>query len=246
MNRISADTVKTSRRERLREATMAEIRAIARELLVTQGSQAVTVNAVARKMGVSGPALYRYYSSQGDLLDALRRDFYCELIKTMNSARDARGSDAPGCRLLAICRALRGWAITHPAEFGCLFASQAPASPELCTPPASQTGQAFGRVFLEEFVKIWSTKRFPIPSLEDMDPSLAAQLHTYSARIDGALPPEAAYVFLACWMRLYGLLCMEVLNQISFAFSNLEPVYEECLQDLCRLIDIPYDAPTAA
>ncbi|WP_309083603.1 TetR/AcrR family transcriptional regulator [Chelativorans sp.] len=220
---------------------MAEIRGNARELLVTLGVPAVTVNAVARRMGVSGPALYRYYPSQGELLDALRNDFYCELVETLKSARDRSGAEAPGCRLLAISRALREWAITHPAEFGCLFASR--ASPEQCTSVVSQTGQAFGQVFLEEFVAIWRSKRFPIPSLEDMDPLLAEQLQAYSERIGGVLPPEACYVFLSCWMRLYGLLCMEVLGQIGFAFSNLAPVYEECLQDLCRLIDVPYDAP---
>jgi AcrR family transcriptional regulator len=45
-----------SRRERVRQATLAEIRAAARRLLIEQGSQAVTINAVAREMGMSGPA----------------------------------------------------------------------------------------------------------------------------------------------------------------------------------------------
>ena len=238
-------STKMNRRDKLREATMAEIRHIARELLVSNGAPAVTVNAVARKMGMSGPALYRYYSSQNELIEALRLDLYSELVNTLTSARERSGATDPECRLLAICRALRQWAVTHPAEFGCLFATPAPMGLERCT-NASQSGRAFGQVFLEEIVAIWRTKRFPIPSLEDMDPSLAEQLCKYSERIDGALPPEAAYIFLSCWMRLYGLLCMEVLNQIGFAYSDLEPVYEECLQDLCRLLDIPYEEPVPA
>jgi len=236
---------KTSRREKLREATMAEMRSIARELLVSQGAAAVTVNAVARRMGMSGPALYRYYSSQGELTEALRHDLYCELVNALTSARDRSGAANPDCRLLAICRALRQWAVAHPAEFGCLFATPAPDGHERCT-NLSQSGRAFGQVFMEEIVQIWRMKRFPIPSLEDMDPALAEQLRTYSERLDGVLPPEAAYIFLSCWMRLYGLLCMEVLNQIGFAYKNLEPVFEECLQELCRLLDIPYDAPVKA
>ncbi|WEX08123.1 TetR/AcrR family transcriptional regulator [Chelativorans sp. AA-79] len=223
---------------------MAEIREIARDLLVKKGAPAVTVNAVARKMGMSGPALYRYYPSQGDLIEAVRSDLYSELVAALTSARDGSGADRPERRLLAISRGLREWAIAHPTEFGCLFATPAsPAGPERCA-NVSQTGRAFGQVFLEEIVAIWRTRRFPLPSIEDMDPSLAAQLRAYSEKIEGALPPEAAYIFLSCWMRLYGLLCMEVLNQIGFAYSDLSPVFEECLQDLCRLLDIPYEAPS--
>ena len=231
-----------SRRERLREATLAEIRAVARSLLVAEGTSAVTINAVARRMGMSGPALYRYYASQGELIEALTTDFFSELIETMRGAgRDPR-ADTPGRRILAISRALRGWAVQNPAEFAWLFASKVPASKiSRCGPQSGSSGRAFGQVFLDQIVEIWETQRFPIPSLEDMAPSLAAQLHAYSERIDGRLPPEAVYVFLTCWTRLYGLLCMEVLNQISFAYDSLEPVYEECLQELCVLLDISYE-----
>ena len=58
----------TNRRERIREATLIEIRTVARELLVRHGSSAVTINAVAREMGMSGPALYRYYASHEELV----------------------------------------------------------------------------------------------------------------------------------------------------------------------------------
>ena len=246
MNRALAPSKrKSTRREKLRETTLVEIRSVARRLLVAEGSAAVTFNAIAREMGMSGPALYRYYDSQADLVEALRVEFYGELIGEMRRAGEQEPTDRPGRRLLAISRALRAWAIAHRAEFSWLFASPAPVRGEpRCDPAASETGQAFGKVFLEQIVAIWQTQRFPIPNLEEMDPSLAAQLDAYSDKIGGCLPPEAAYVFLSCWMRLYGLLCMEILNQIGFAFSDLEPVFEECLQELCGLLDIPYEAPS--
>lgn len=239
----AATAGKMTRRARQRAATLEEIRRVARRLLVERGSAAVSINAIAREMGLSGPALYRYYASQAELAAALRADFYRELIDRMRAAGEQCGG-TPGRRLLAISRALRGWAVAHPAEFGWLFASPAPAMGEpRGASPDCETGQAFGLVFLEQMVDIWQTQRFPVPSLEDMDPSLAEQLRAYSQKIDGKLPPEAAYVFLSCWMRLYGLLCMEVLNQISFAFTDLEPVFEESLQELCRMVDVPYEAP---
>lgn len=48
----------------------------------------------------------------------------------------------------------------------------------------------------------------------------------------------SGHVFLSCWIRLYGLLCMEVLHQLDFAYSDLEPVYEECLDDLTGILGL--------
>lgn len=235
-----------SRKERQRDATLREIRQIARELLVADGNAAVTINAIARRMGMSGPALYRYYDSQAALIAALRTEFYLELIGAMRAAAELEPANMPDRRLLAICRALRGWAAANPTEFGWLFTRPAgAANPEETLAASCETGQAFGRVFLDQVVEIWEAKRFPIPSLEDMPPSIAVQLRAYSDRIGGRLPPEASYVFLGCWMRLYGLLCMEVFRQIAFAYTDMEPVFEECLQELCGLLEIPYRAPAA-
>ncbi|WP_048645996.1 TetR/AcrR family transcriptional regulator [Nitratireductor soli] len=235
-----------SRKEKQRQATQAEIRSTARRLLVKRGGGAVTINAIARRMGLSGPALYRYYPSQAALIEALRADFYSELIATMQQAGARSTTGLPGDRLLATSRALRGWATAHPAEFGWLFASPATAvQPGPRDAAKRDMGQAFGQVFLEQIVRIWQAKRFPIQSLEDMPTVQAEQLRAFSEKIDGLLPPEAAHVFLACWMRLYGLLCMEIFRQIDFAYGDMTPVYEECLRELCQLLDVAYTAPDA-
>ncbi|MEQ4715866.1 hypothetical protein [Nonomuraea sp. B19D2] len=43
---------------------------------------------------------------------------------------------------------------------------------------------------------------------------------------------------------LYGLLCMEVLHQLDFADTDLEPVFEECLHELAGILSVEY-RPTA-
>lgn len=240
----SRETAPVDRKERQRQAMQAEIRATARGLLVDEGGAAVTINAIARRMGLSGPALYRYYPSQAALIDALRADFYGELIVTMRQASAHGAGDAPGSGLLAMSRSLRGWALAHPAEFGWLFASPtATREPGACDPVKSEMGHAFGQVFLEQVLAIWEAKRFPVPSIEDMPAIQAEQLRVFSARLGGRLPAEAASVYLTCWMRLYGLLCMEIFRQIDFAYADMTPIYEECLQELCRLLDIAYAPP---
>ncbi|MEU4408897.1 TetR/AcrR family transcriptional regulator [Streptosporangium sp. NPDC023963] len=237
----------TDRRDRLRRATVAEIHSAARTLLITHGAAAVTINAVAREMGMSGPALYHYYSSRDELVGAVTADFFRELTATLQAARDAHASSSPARRLLATSRAMRNWAITHPAEFGWVFASPIPASQERRPgSPRYLAGRDFEEVFLEQVVDLWETAPFPVPRPEDLAPSLRAQARDYAAEIGGRLPPEAVHVFLSCWIRLYGLLCMEVLKQLDFVYSDLEPVFEECLRDICPTLGLEYEPPAPA
>ncbi|MBB6347319.1 TetR/AcrR family transcriptional regulator [Nonomuraea muscovyensis] len=233
-----------SRRERLRQATLEEIHAAARKLLVEQGSAAVTINAVARQVGMSGPALYHYYAGHDDLVGAVTADFFRELAAAMEQARDAHADAPTGERILAVCRAMRAWAIVHPAEFGWIFAS--PIAPPNRRPDSvrHQAALRFEQVLLDLTIELWQTRPFPVPDLAGLPASLREQLTGYSATIDGRLPPEAAHVFLTCWIRLYGLLCMEVLHQLDFAYTDMEPVFEECLRDLAVALGL--DDYTAA
>src|SRR3954447_17743823 len=81
-------SVTPSRRDRLRAATVDEIKQAARTLLVREGQQAVTLRAIARDMGLTAPALYRYYPSLERLLGGLIADLYHELSDALEAARD--------------------------------------------------------------------------------------------------------------------------------------------------------------
>jgi len=235
-----------SRQERVRAGTLAEIRATARRLLLQGGHPAVTISAVAREMGMTGPAVYRYYASHEALVDALTADCYDELVQVLLLARDAAQA-TPAARLLALSRALRAWAVAHPAEFGLMFASPIPgAQGRPAGSPAHLASQRFGLVFLDQVAEIWHVQGFHTRRLADLPASLAVQLRDYSVRIGKRLPPKAARVFLSCWIRLYGLVSMEVTRQLDFAYSDLEPVFEECLQDLCAMLGLPYEPPETA
>ena len=68
-----------SRRERIRTATVAEIKALARRLLVGGGLAAISLRAIARDMGMTAPAIYRYFPSLDALVAELTEDLYDEL-----------------------------------------------------------------------------------------------------------------------------------------------------------------------
>src|SRR5579864_3434164 len=96
------------RRERLRGQMIEEILAAARLLLEKDGHGTISVRAIARQVGVSAPAIYRYFPSLDALLSALGESLISELCATVESARDQPGDMA---------LAFRGWALEHPASF---------------------------------------------------------------------------------------------------------------------------------
>jgi hypothetical protein len=74
--------------------------------------------------------------------------------------------------------------------------------------------------------------------------SITGQLRVYRDRLGVELPVEALCVTTSCWIRLYGLLSMEVLNQLDYIYTDVEPIYEECLRDIAGMLGLPYAPPT--
>lgn len=224
---MTSTTEPATRRDRARAATVVEIKSSARRLLVAHGVPGLSLRAVARDLGVSAPALYRYFPSHEELVAALTVDLYDELTAAMTEAIAGLPEDQPPARLLALGLAFREWAVAHPAEFELTFASPLPDL--LTTPvdelsPCEQAGGRFCAVFTEELVKLWHRRPFPVPSRGELDPRLVEQLEARADQM-GNLPVEASYVILAAWTRLYGLVCMEVTGHLRWALDDVEPFY---------------------
>src|SRR6187431_3032 len=77
-----------SRRERARAATIEEIKATALQLMREQGTTDVRFTDIARVMGMTAPALYRYFADRDDLLGDLISDSYEHLGAAVAAARD--------------------------------------------------------------------------------------------------------------------------------------------------------------
>src|SRR3712207_6358127 len=107
---VSSTPPGSSRRERVRAATVEEIKQKARDLLVNEGIAGVTLRAIARDMGMVPAALYRYFPNLESLIGALCGDLYHECTDAMEQARDA-ADPTPGGRMYALCRAFRAWSV---------------------------------------------------------------------------------------------------------------------------------------
>ena len=228
-----------TRRERVRDATMAEIKSTARALLVQAGPDALTVRAIAREMGMTAPALYRYFAGHEDLVAALVEDVFAEITATLEAARDEIGVDDPIARLMATCRAFRAWSLAHPREFQLTFASMVDGPPVGHDRDHVHGGVSFGAVFLGLFVEIWAHQPFRVPAESDLPGSLTAQLRTFSALTGDRLPLGVLVAYLSGWVRLYGAVTIEVFGHLGFALADPEPMFEAMLADMRRALTAP-------
>jgi AcrR family transcriptional regulator len=222
-----------SRRERVRDATTAEIKATARSLLVEEGTDAVTLREIARRMGMTAPALYRYFDGHEELVGALVADLLAELTEELAAARDTVPVGDPLARLGQTCRAFRRWSLAHPREFQLTFASPVPHEHDHPVLDATvEERLSFGAVFLGIFVEIWERHPFPVLPADAMDPTLRGQLAAFGASVGDVLPVGALAVWLAGWVRLYGAVTIEVFGHIGFALADAEPLFEQMLRDM--------------
>jgi AcrR family transcriptional regulator len=230
---------KLSRRDRVRAATVAEIKQTARAILVSEGSDGLSLRAIAREMGMTAPALYRYFPSREDLVISLIADLYDELTGTIAAVRDEQDpADAP-MQLAAASREFRRWARANQREFGLLFGSPIPgidvrrdAKDDTDDNPAHHAAERFGQLFGELVARIYLAAPFPIPADDEIDPALREELRIWCGEFPVDMPLGAAQVFLSCWIRLYGMVAMEVFGHMDFALPDAEPIFEVELRDL--------------
>ncbi|MFC0628004.1 TetR/AcrR family transcriptional regulator [Kribbella deserti] len=236
---MSTELAGPTRRDRQRAATVAEIKAVARQRLVEGGQTAIGLRAIARDLGLSAPALYRYFPSHEDLITALITDLFDELTEAMVAARDEYAPDDIGGRLYAIALGLRAWAVDHPAEFGLVFGSpvHSPMLDLYDDSPCHQAGMRFGAVFKDLMQELWRLRPFEIPPDDELGPELVAQLQSRAAQF-GGLPPGAIYLSLTYWTRVYGLICMEIFGQLHWALDDAGPYFQAQLNEIARALGL--------
>jgi AcrR family transcriptional regulator len=242
-----------SRRDRLRAATIEEIIATARRLLVASGPEAVSLRAIAREMGMTAPGLYRYFGSHEDLVRHVIAGIFTELGADIGQAIDAAAPPHPvsgesedairaklTAKMVAACREFRRWALNHKAEFALLFGVPLPGLDDGRYDIADECALAFAGTFFALFRELWQKTPFPVPDDKQIDAGLRDQLGRYRDGLGADMPPGAMLTFLRCWTLLYGAVSMEVFGHMSFALEDPAPMFEFILGDLASMVGLRY------
>lgn len=205
-------------RARYREQTRAEIKAAALQQLADGGVQSVALTRVAKDMGLSGPALYRYFAGRDDLLHALIRDAYDEVAQVTGRAAAEAGED-PRAALHVLAGAYRDWAVTQPHRY---LLIQGTPVPGYAAPPDTLLR---ARAVLGPFLKVFAAgdpTEAVRPVVTEMETwvrdeeSVAGWLaeHTGLTAGDPGAGAALAGTVLA-WSQLHGTVSLEVAGQYA-------------------------------
>lgn len=217
-----------TRRERMRQATIEEMRETARRILVEQGQSAVTMSAVAKAMDMTAPALYRYVESHQDLLAGVAVVCNNEVVEAMERARDGQPEGDYAARIMAVSRAFRRWALDHPAEFALVFAS--PEMSATCeTPELEQASMRFGWVFGDLFVQLVTEGVARTWPDEDVDETYLDSESDLLAALSGVVSPGGRWQFVNYWAQIFGTVSIEVFGHLGWALTDSEAVFERML-----------------
>ena len=204
-----------TRREQQREATFTEIVAASRALLAD--GEEVSLRAVAGRMGMTAPALYRYVASYQELVDLVAFEIDKAATELFRQAAARQPADDPAAQILAGAVAFRRWAHDSPREFTLVFAN--PIADTSCARRDFITSSTSGHFFNALLVDLWHKYHFPFPQLDELPPDVAEALADPLLPIDLDLLPENGrgllWVFMNSWAALYGTVTLEVFGHMD-------------------------------
>ncbi|WP_329108739.1 TetR/AcrR family transcriptional regulator [Micromonospora sp. NBC_01699] len=186
-------------RERYRAQVRTEIKERAWRQIGEAGASALSLNAIAKQMGLSGPALYRYYANRDELITELVTDAYRSLADTFRATAET------GADLTALANAIRAWALEDPQRYFLVYGTPVPGyhAPDDVTRIASEIMAA-----LLDACVVLPSDRPPTP----FDAHLEG--HRQWAG-DHSAPPAALHRALTFWTRLHGILSLELAGHFT-------------------------------
>lgn len=216
----------TSRRERLRRELLTEALTSSRRLLDEHGPDGVTMQAVAKDIGIAAPGLYRYFDGRPGLLHATHQHVVDELLAFVDEARVRQAPDDPGAQCHAVIDALFRWCLAHRNEYDLLMSGrlrisspgEAP-SDEVRDAPLMALDRV-GAVFAPMAVAWWLAGCRVIPD-DEILPALLP--HLRAARdmmraIPGFpldVPLGLLHAMNLCSARLWGVLTLTVYGHVG-------------------------------
>ncbi|MFC1402570.1 MULTISPECIES: TetR/AcrR family transcriptional regulator [Streptacidiphilus] len=205
-----------SPRERYREQTRAEIKAIAVRQLAEGGVGSVALLRIAKDIGMSGPALYRYFAGRDELLSELVVDAYQEAADAIHAVDTSAGGRTA---LHALAAAFREWAVAQPHLYLLIQGTPVPGF----TAPAETL--LLARAVIGPFLAVFAQGR-PLRTLDPLidefgrwlgeEPEVAAWVGQWTG-LDADDPAAAVALTgaITAWPQIHGTVSLETAGQFT-------------------------------
>ena len=233
-----------TRRERQREATFAEIVEVSRALLAEADTD-LSLRAVATRMGMTAPALYRYVSSYQDLVDLVAFEIDKAATLDFRAAVDELPPDDLAGRLAIAAAAFRQWAVQNPREFTLAFLN--PIASVDCVRREMITTSTSGHFFTDLMYAVWERDRFPVPALDELTPTVRESV------LDPLMPAKVEHiphehrgliwVYLQGWSVLHGVVALEVSGNMDPRLIESGDMFVHAVSTFLPVMGLEHDRP---
>ncbi|MEU8035655.1 TetR/AcrR family transcriptional regulator [Streptosporangium sp. NPDC049078] len=224
-------------RERVRAELTREITDVARRQLAVDGASGLSLRAIAREMGMASSAIYRYFPSRDDLLTTLIIDGYNAVGEAVENADAAVPPEDHGGRWMAVCHAVRDWALAHPHEYALLYGSPVPGyrAPQDTVPAAVRDTAVYGRIVSD------AHRAGALNPPDTTHPPVPPSFHEDAARVRELIPdvPDDVVVRgLIAWTGLFGWINFEVFGQFDNAILDPASAFDHAMRCQARTLGL--------
>jgi AcrR family transcriptional regulator len=198
----TTQTPRPTLRERYRSQVRDEVKAIALRQLAESGPAGISVNAIAKELGVSGPALYRYFTNRDELVTELLIDAHDDLADALRAA-DAKGPRSARRRFEVFARAFREWGVSQPDRYRLLYLPPLPGY-DSHVERIIAAGQASMNILVDI---LRNARHLPGPTLTRQ---LRSELSRWATRRGIDIDAPTALHAVLVWSRLHGFVSLEI------------------------------------
>ena len=216
-----------TRRERLRTATISEIKHAALDQLADRGAGALSrMRGIARAIGMSPAGLYRYYDGLEALITDLITDAYNDLADhVMAASSEGQTRD----RFRNAMLAYREWCLEHRNRFLLIFGTPIPGYTAPEDGPTTAANQRIGEAFFTIGADAWQRAELSEPKeVRAVEPTEVE----FAQTVAPGFPAEVVGAFLSIWAHFHGMVTLEILNQLHWMYPDPGRFYRREIERL--------------
>ncbi len=218
-----------------------EITDIARTQLATEGATGISLRAVAREMGMASSAIHRYFPTKDDLLTALIVDGYNAAGAAVEAADAVCPRTEYTTRWLAVCHAIRDWALANPHEYALIYGSPVPGyrAPQDTIAPAARSTIVYGRILADAH----TAGHLNAPDICPPPPDILA---TDAQAVRAVMPGVSADLVtrgVIAWTAIYGMVSFELFGQFNNVITHRTEFFDHNMRSLAYFLGLPPQTP---
>jgi AcrR family transcriptional regulator len=198
--------------ERSRAEITRQILDTARRHLATEGASGLSLRAIARELGASSSAVYRYVASRDELLTRLIVASYDALGAAAEAQEAAVARADLAGRWSAVCGAVRDWALANPNEYALIYGTPVPG---YIAPPATIAPAArVSTVLLGILADAAAGRLTPAIAEDDLPPNERKALAPVRSTVGPEVPDALLQRGLMAWAALFGTVSFDLFGQL--------------------------------